>query len=124
MLLLTSCFWASDGISSFFHTIPCPEDLRELFKRWISKDKAKQLGIERSFVGINGFLDFVRTFREIDLFPSPGEEKEASTLLGSLGRALSKGINKQYVSLPSPEEENRSIFRNVLFSNCFEFRTM
>jgi hypothetical protein len=43
---------------------------------------------------IIGFLDFVHrpelentTFRKLDLFPSPGEERESPTLLGPLERA-------------------------------------
>jgi hypothetical protein len=54
-----------------------------------------------------GFLDFVH-------YPVT----EVSRL------ALSKGHNKVGVSLPSPEGGNRSSFRNVVFSNYLEFRTM
>jgi hypothetical protein len=38
--------------------------------------------------------------------------------------AFTKGPNGAGVSLPSPEDGNRSSFRNFSFSNCFEFRTM
>jgi hypothetical protein len=39
-------------------------------------------------------------------------------------RALSKGPNRVGVSLPSPEDGDRSSFRNVVFSRYLEFRTM
>jgi hypothetical protein len=38
--------------------------------------------------------------------------------------ALSKGPNGVCVSLPSPEDVNRSSFRNVVFYSYLEFRTM
>jgi hypothetical protein len=38
--------------------------------------------------------------------------------------ALSKGPNRVGVSFPSPEDGNRSRFRNFLFSSCLQFRTM
>jgi hypothetical protein len=38
--------------------------------------------------------------------------------------ALSKGPNRVGVSLPSPEDGNRSSFRNVVFSSYLEFGTM
>jgi hypothetical protein len=38
--------------------------------------------------------------------------------------AISKGPNRVGVSLPSPEDGNRSSFRNVVFSSYLEFRTM
>jgi hypothetical protein len=37
--------------------------------------------------------------------------------------ALSKGPNGAGVSLPSPEDKNRSSFRNVVLSNYLEFQT-
>jgi hypothetical protein len=38
--------------------------------------------------------------------------------------ALSKGLNRIGVSLPSPEDGNRSSYRNVAFSNYLKFRTI
>jgi hypothetical protein len=35
--------------------------------------------------------------------------------------ALSKGLNRVGVSFPSPEDVNRSSFRNVVFSSYLEF---
>jgi hypothetical protein len=37
---------------------------------------------------------------------------------------LSKGPNKVGVPLSSPEDRNRSCFRNIVFSNYLEFRMM
>jgi hypothetical protein len=37
--------------------------------------------------------------------------------------ALSKRLNRIGVSLPSPEDGNRSSFLNVVFSRYLEFRT-
>jgi hypothetical protein len=63
---------------------------------------------------ITGFLDFFHrpifyrventTFRKLDLFPSSGEGREDTYSVGPL-RAN-----------PSPEDGNRSSFRNVVFS--------
>jgi hypothetical protein len=47
--------------------------------------------------------------RKLDLFPSSGERTGTSTVLGPI---------------PSPEDGNRSSFRNVVFSSCFELQTM
>jgi hypothetical protein len=65
------------------------------------------------------------TFRKLDVFPSSGEGKETPTVLGPpLERsnlnhwtrlALAKGPSKAGVSLPSPEDGNRSSFPNLLF---------
>jgi hypothetical protein len=61
------------------------------------------------------------TFRKLDLFPSSGEW-ETPTLLGHLEKASpvmevsSKGPNRVRVSR-SPEEGNRSSFRNAVFSS-------
>jgi hypothetical protein len=49
----------------------------------------------------------------MDLFPSSGERRETPTLLGTLEGA----------TLNQPEDENRSSFRNVVFSSHLEFRT-
>jgi hypothetical protein len=38
--------------------------------------------------------------------------------------ALSKGRHRIGVSLPSPEDGNRSSFHNIVFSSYLEFRTM
>jgi hypothetical protein len=38
--------------------------------------------------------------------------------------ALSKGPNEVGISLPSPEDRNRSSFRNTVFSSYLEFRTI
>jgi hypothetical protein len=38
--------------------------------------------------------------------------------------ALSKGLNRVGIFLPSPEDGNRFSFQNVVFSTCLEFRTM
>jgi hypothetical protein len=68
-------------------------------------------------------------FRKLYRFPSSGEWKETPTLLGPLERAqlnhgtISKGPNRVYVSLPSPEKGNRSSFRNVVFW-YLEFQAM
>jgi hypothetical protein len=48
------------------------------------------------------------TFRKLDLFPSSGEGGGEDNQLGPLERA---NLNHS-----SPEEENRSSFRNVVFS--------
>jgi hypothetical protein len=51
------------------------------------------------------------TFRKLDLFPSSGEGGEKTpTQLGPLERA-----NLSHSSPPSPEDGNRSSFRNVVF---------
>jgi hypothetical protein len=49
--------------------------------------------------------------------------RRTPTLLG-LKLALSNGPNKVDVSLPSPEDGNRFIFRNIVFSSYLEFRRM
>jgi hypothetical protein len=93
---------------------------------------------------ITGFVGYVlvrnskykktQTFRNwISILP-PGEGRETHTLLGHIKRAqinqwtwrlaLSKGHNRVGVSLPSPEDGNRSSFRNVVFSSYLEFWTM
>jgi hypothetical protein len=41
-----------------------------------------------------------------------------------LSLALSKGHNRAGVSLPSPEDGNRSSFQNVVFSSYLELHTM
>jgi hypothetical protein len=48
------------------------------------------------------------TFRKLDLFLSSGEGIKTHTLLGCLHFSLSKGSNRVNVSLPSPEDGNRS----------------
>jgi hypothetical protein len=82
--------------------------------------------------GSNGFSDFVHrpdskeledkniTFRKLDVFPSSDEG--APTLLGPLERANLNQWTQQSRRLPSPEDENRSRFRNVVFlsSNSLE----
>jgi hypothetical protein len=64
-------------------------------------------------------------FRNLDLFPSSGEGRETPTPLSPVGRtnlkhwtwsAQSKGTNRVGVSLPSPEDGNRSRFRNAVLS--------
>jgi hypothetical protein len=62
----------------------------------------------------------------IDLFPSSGEGWEKPNLLGPSERTnqwlwldLSKGPNRVGVSLPSPEDGNRSSFWNVVFSSIY-----
>jgi hypothetical protein len=60
---------------------------------------------------VAGFLDFVHrpefytTVWKQDLFPS---------LLQWLGLALSKGPNRVDVSLPLPDDRNKSCFQNVV----------
>jgi hypothetical protein len=55
---------------------------------------------------------------------------ESSTLLGPLEEVqwlmfgLSKDLNRVHISLPTPEDGNRSSFRNVMFPTCLEFRTI
>jgi hypothetical protein len=70
---------------------------------------------------ITGFLDFVpravldkleNTFRKLDLFPSSGENRETPTVLGPY---------RIGVSLLSPEDGNKPIFRNVMFSRYLEY---
>jgi hypothetical protein len=69
------------------------------------------------------------------MFSSSGEGKGTPTLLGPLERAnlnhcsnwrltLSKGPNSVGVSLPSPEDGNRSSVRNFIFLVYLEFWTM
>jgi hypothetical protein len=43
---------------------------------------------------------------------------------GSVRLALSKGLNRVGVSVPSPENGNRSSFRNVAFSSYLELQTV
>jgi hypothetical protein len=58
------------------------------------------------------------TFQKLDLFPSSGEVRETPILLGPLERAnLNHWINRVDVSLPSPEDGNKSSFRNIMFSS-------
>jgi hypothetical protein len=58
------------------------------------------------------------TFRKMDLFPTTGEGGEDTNSVGPLRKglrlALSKGPTRVGVS-PSPEDGNRSSFRNVVF---------
>jgi hypothetical protein len=85
-------------------------------------------------LGINGFLEFVivrnsipvesTTLRKLDLFLSTSELRETSTVLVPLERtnlnywiALSKRPIRTGVSFFSPEDGNRSSFRNVVFSS-------
>jgi hypothetical protein len=55
------------------------------------------------------------------MFPSSGERRETLTLLGTLERsldhsqAISKGPNRVRDFLLSPEDGNRTSFRNVVF---------
>jgi hypothetical protein len=66
-------------------------------------------------------------FREPNLFTSSCEGRETSTLLGSNfshWTTDSKELTGVGVSLPSPEDGNRSSFRNVVFNSYLEFRTM
>jgi hypothetical protein len=66
----------------------------------------------------SGILNNYKTlFRELGLVPSTGEERETPTLVHWQGLALSKSLNIVIVSLHSPEDGNRSSFRNVLFSS-------
>jgi hypothetical protein len=65
------------------------------------------------------------------LFASSDEGKETPILLGPLERAnlnrsgpLIEVPNRVGVSLPSPEDGNRSSFRNVVFSSYLEFRNL
>jgi hypothetical protein len=51
------------------------------------------------------------TLRKLDVFPSSGEGRDATTLLG-----LSEGPNRVV--------ENTSSFRSVVFAIYLEFRTM
>jgi hypothetical protein len=64
-----------------------------------------------------------KTFRKIDLFPSSGEGWESPAVMSPLERAkpvqrlrlsLYNGPNRVGVSHSSPEDGNRSIFRNVM----------
>jgi hypothetical protein len=83
----------------------------------------------QDFIQPSGILDLAENAEE--LFPSLGEGRETSSLLGPLERAnlncslvrWLQGPNKAVVSLPSPEEGSRSSSRNV-FSKYLEFRTM
>jgi hypothetical protein len=59
-------------------------------------------------------------FWKLDLFPSSDEVGD-TPLLGFLESA---NLNPQIECLPSPENRNRSSFRNVLFSSCLECRAM
>jgi hypothetical protein len=70
------------------------------------------------------------------MFSSSGEGREAPTLLGlleganlslhcqRLGLALSKGTDRVDVPFHSSEGGKLSNFRNIIFYNYFEFRTM
>jgi hypothetical protein len=79
---------------------------------------------------INGFLDFVyrpefqilenTTLRKLGLFPSSEEDTTGPVT----EVALFMGPNRVGVSLPSPEDENRSSFRNVVFSTYLKFLAM
>jgi hypothetical protein len=65
------------------------------------------------------------------MFLSSGEGRQTSTLLSLLERVvqllrltLSKVPNNVGVFLLSPENGNRSSFRNVMFSSYLEFRAL
>jgi hypothetical protein len=60
------------------------------------------------------------------MFPSSCEGMETPTRLGSLERAgpVPAEPDRVRVSLPSPEEGNRSSFRNAVLSFYFEYPTM
>jgi hypothetical protein len=95
------------------------------------KEKDVSVLIRTSFFRIAGLLDFVHrpvflklenTFRKLDLFPFSGEggAGKTPTLLGPLETTNHIPVNEvssEYVcfSPPSPEHENRSSFRNVVF---------
>jgi hypothetical protein len=66
---------------------------------------------------------------EIDLFPCSGERQETPTLLRPLQRAnlnewCSEGTKRVGVSLPSPEDGERSSFRSFVFSSYLELQTI
>jgi hypothetical protein len=58
--------------------------------------------------------------RNVKIIPSLTELK--LKLISRL--ILSKGPNRVGVSLPSPEDRNRSSFRNIVFSRYLKFREM
>jgi hypothetical protein len=58
-------------------------------------------------------------FRELDPFPSSGEGRETSILLGPLERANLNHWYRVNISLSSPDDVNRSISRNVVFSSIW-----
>jgi hypothetical protein len=67
----------------------------------------------------------------MDIFPSSDEGRQAPTSLGPLDKvnkwiklALSKEPSRVGVSLSSPDDGNRSSFRNLVFSSYLEFRTI
>jgi hypothetical protein len=65
---------------------------------------------ERTFkTRITGFSDFAHRPRKLGLFPPTDEGRKTPTLLGPL-----EGANVDHC-LPSPEDGNRSSFRNVFF---------
>jgi hypothetical protein len=68
-------------------------------------------------VRITGFVDFVRRPKvsETGSVPNSGGRREIPTLLGPLERANLNQQTRVGVSLPSPEDGNRSSFGTVVF---------
>jgi hypothetical protein len=69
------------------------------------------------------FMDFVhrpifQITRKTDIFPSSGEGKETSTLLGPLERT-----NLNHLTIPTPQDGNKYSLRDV-FSSYLEFPKM
>jgi hypothetical protein len=62
-------------------------------------------------------------FRKLDLFPSAGEGREISTLLGPLERANLIHWARIDIYIPSPDDRSRSSFLSVVFWFS-EYRTM
>jgi hypothetical protein len=81
---------------------------------------SKPLGFWTLFITHNSKKLEKTKFWKLDMFLPSGEGKETPTILGPLERAnlnhrlaLSKGPNRVDVSLPSPEDRNRSTLQIV-----------
>jgi hypothetical protein len=99
---------------------------------------SESLGFWTCFIFWNSKQRGCSVFQKLYLSPSSDEGKETPTLLGLSERAnlnhwtitgwsrsvLIKGPNKVDISLPSPEDGDRSSFQNIVFSSYLEFLTM
>jgi hypothetical protein len=94
------------------NVVPSPQILITLMMEALRSPKCRFLQDPHGVTSQNtAFCTENTMFRKLDLFPSSGEGRKKVTLL-----ALSKGPNRVGVFLPSPEDGNRSSFRNVVFS--------
>jgi hypothetical protein len=118
----TTEFWMLKQVVYMFTTVLYGVNLLYILITWLIQSTWSV--IQQIILRINGFSDFIHhadskeledkntTFQKLDLFPSLGE-----------GRYLLCSVpQKDLTSIPSPEDGNRSSFRNVVFlsSNSLE----